>query len=512
MHLSLGKINQVTRTQSGRAARLRRWRRTGPYVITAAGGGNVRLGRATPAIGLALFALAAAAQERRPWFRPTAWERTPEAERPHVHRFAAEYMDFLGRAKTEREVVAYALEKAKAAGFQPWSEGRRVAPGDRLAFSASGKIVALVVAGERPVREGLRVVAAHIDAVRIDLKPNPIYEDANLVLFQTQYYGGITYSQWQSRPLALHGVVIRKDGTRVDVRLGSEPGDPVLVIPDVLVHLRHRVRTEAGDRLPAEKLDPVVASIPDGPGGKGRFRAGFLRLLGARYGVEERDLRTAELSLVPADAPRSVGLDEGLVGGYGQDDRACAYVALRSLLDLPGTPRHTAMVLLVDKEEVGSTGNTGMDSDFFRRAAGTLLEAQEGSFNEQRLRETLVRSRALSADVTSAADPHFKKLYERHNVAYLGSGPVFAISRAHAELLHGVRSVLERNRIPHQVGLFSRVFGGTDFATILPFLARHGLGAVEVGIPLLSMHAPFELVSKVDLYWSWKAYQAFLRE
>jgi aspartyl aminopeptidase len=459
-----------------------------------------------------LFLLpASGSTEEKRWFKPTAWERTSAADRPKVLSFGAEYIDFLSQAKTEREVVAFATDRAAARGFQPWQEGRKIAPGDRLLFASRGKILALAVVGERPLRDGIRLVGAHIDAVRIDLKPNPVYADTNVVLLQTHYYGGITYSQWQSRPLALHGVIVRKDGTRVEVRLGSDPKDPVLVIPDVLIHLRSHVAAEAGDRLPAEKLDPIVGSIPDGAAESG-FTSGFLSLLKSRYNIEPRDLHTAELSLVPAERPRSVGFDEGLVGGYGQDDRACSFAALRAILDLEGTPKHTALVILVDKEEIGSTGNTGMRSEFFRHTVGRLVGAQEGSFGEQRLRDVLAHSQGLSADVTSGVEPHFKKLFERRNAAFLGSGPVFD-TNAHAEFLHALRALLERNKIPYQTGEFSKVFSGkSDEGTILPYMTRHGMDAANFGVPTLSMHAPLELVSKVDLYWAWRAYQAFLRE
>lgn len=466
-------------------------------------------------LGMGLWGSADADEARKLGTKKTAWE-APETSRDEVMRFGDDYIAFLSANKTERAFVAASVALAEHHGFRAWPDGARkkTKPGERYYLQRHGKILALIVVGSRPIAEGVRIIGAHIDAVRIDLKQNPLYEDGNLALLETHYYGGIKKYQWLSLPLALHGVVIAKDGRRVDVKIGDDPKDPVLVIPDVLIHLHGHTKSIAGENVRGEALDPIVGSIPDATAASARFKGAIKRLLREKYGIEELDFRTAELSLVPAHRARSVGLDGGLVGGYGQDDRACGYVALRAALAV-GKPAYTAVTLLVDKEEIGSTGNTGAQSNFLQTVVGALLEAEvgPGPATEQRLRELFQRSKALSTDVTSAVNPHYAKLWDKKNANFLGSGPTWDQSGVHSEFMLFVRRLLERNKIPYQTGDFSRVFGGRhEGGTILPFLTRLGLDAMNFSIPLMSMHAPFELTSKVDLYWSRAAYTAFLTD
>ncbi|MBI3074070.1 MAG: aminopeptidase [Deltaproteobacteria bacterium] len=464
---------------------------------------------------LALAGVAGAEQQGKLGSKKTAWD-APETPRDAVMKFGDDYIDFISANKTERAFIAASVALAEHHGFRafPGAPRGKTKPGDRFYVQRHGKILALIVIGSRRLLDGVRIVGAHIDAVRIDLKQNPLYEDGNLALLETHYYGGIKKYQWLSLPLALHGVVLTKDGRRVDVKIGDDPKDPVLVIPDILKHLHDHAKSIAGENVRGEALDPIVGSIPDGAAKSARFKGTVQRLLRDKYGIEERDFRTAELSLVPAYRARSVGLDGGLVGGYGQDDRACGYVALRAALAV-AKPVHTAVTLLVDKEGIGSSGNTGTQSNFLQGVVGALLEAElgPGRATEQRLRDLFQKSKALSTDVTSAVQPHYAKLWDKKNANYLGSGPTWDQSGVHSEFMLFVRQLLERNKIPYQTGDFARVFGGRhEGGTILPFLTRLGLDAMNFSIPLISMHAPFELTSKVDLYWSYRAYAAFLSE
>jgi aspartyl aminopeptidase len=469
-------------------------------------------------LALTLLTIPLAADEPLLGHKPTAWERKEfQPHREAAMALGKDYLAFLTEHKTEREVVAALLSQAKALGFEDLLSRPgppRLAAGDRRYAQAHGKILALTVVGKRPLSEGLHIIAAHIDAVRIDLKQRPLYADANLALLETHYYGGIKNYQWLSHPLELRGVVIKKDGTRVDIALGRSPEDPVLVIPDVLVHLSHYVDDEEGEEVPAEHLDPVLSSTPSRTPSPDLFAAEAARLLFARYGISVEDLATAELELVPASPARSVGLDSALVGGYGQDDRACSFAAARALFGIARAkqvPEHTALVLFVDKEEIGSSGNTGAQSSFLRRVVGELLEAAALPATELALDRVLSKSTALSADVTSAAQPHYAKLHDRRNAAFLGSGVVWDDSGVHAELFAYLRGLLDRAGITHQTALFTTARGGKhEGGTVLPFLTQHGMEGINVSIPLLSMHSPFELVSKADLYEGFRAYREFL--
>ncbi|HEV8321722.1 MAG TPA: aminopeptidase [Myxococcota bacterium] len=472
----------------------------------------------TCACAVALLALGMAADagagEPKLGTKPTIWEaKGGPADDKTIFAFGDAYRDFLSANKTEREVVATATAMAEKAGFKrldPAAPPAKLAPGAKLYYSVEGKILALVVVGKRPIEEGFRVVGAHIDAVRLDLKQRPLFEDGNIALLETHYYGGIKPYHWLSMPLALHGVVIKRDGTRVDVRLGDDLADPVLVIPDLLAHLSGLADDREGEEIPKEKLDVMVASRPDPKGGG--VRGTVLTWLKTKYGVAEDDLESAELEVVPASPARDVGIDRAAVGGYGQDDRACSYATLRATLEM-GTPDHTAIALLVDKEEIGSTGVTGMDSVFLPTVASTLLRAALGDkATDHVLRTTFTRSMALSADVTLAADPLYPDLYDAKNVAYFGAGPSFE-SASHSELAAHLRDLLLKARVTFQTGEFGKVVSSkSDAGTILPFITRTGVPGMNLSIPLLSMHAPFEIVSKADLYHGYLAYKAFLED
>jgi aspartyl aminopeptidase len=449
----------------------------------------------------------------------SAWEN-PGFPRAAAMRMGDEYRNLIGAQKTEREFVRAALAMTRNQGYRDLFAERstgargRLTPGTRFFAVVHDKLAAIGVIGSLPIAEGVHLVATHVDAVRIDLKQRPLYADGNLALLETHYYGGIKPYQWLSVPLELRGLVVKKDGTPVEVSVGSKPGDPVLVIPDEAVHVSWMVDREEGEEVPGEKLDPIVSSTPAArpPAGADPYAAEAARLLADRYGISVDDLTSAELELVPAAPARDVGIDRALVGGYGQDDRACSYAALRAVLDL-GTPRHTAIVMLTDKEEIGSTGNTGARSSFVRRVLAELIEATGGSSTEAVMNRAFGASMVWSADVTGAANPHYREVYERKNASFIGSGVVWDQSGVHAEVLGYVRTLLDKNGITHQPSTWTKATGSkSEDGTVLPYFTDQGMNGLDVSIPLLSMHSAFELVSKADLYEGYRAYRAFLAD
>tara|TARA_R110002073_G_scaffold3074_1_gene20523 strand:- start:20303 stop:21730 length:1428 start_codon:yes stop_codon:yes gene_type:complete len=424
------------------------------------------------------------------------------------------YSEFLNANRTEREVVAAALKQARSRGFVDLLAAKTTtsaAPGSKFFAEQHGKIAAFVVVGTEPLSEGLHVVAAHIDSVRIDLKQTPLYADGNLAMLETHYYGGIKRYQWLSQPLQLRGVVIRKDGKRVDVAIGDDPSEPVLVIPDIAAHLSRYVDKSEGEELPGEGLDPIVASTPASKGGD-PYAAQATRLIESELGIQIDDLASSELSLVPAAAVRDVGLDRAIVGGYGQDDRACAYAALQALWDVR-KPKHTSIVVLVDKEEVGSAGNTGARSNFLPRVVAELLEKQGKAASASAIAKVFASSIVFSSDTSGAVNPQYASLYDGKNASFLGSGVIWDQSGVHAELLAYVRTLFDTASVRHQPSMWGKVRGSKgDEGTVLNFFTRLGMQGIDVSIPLLSMHSMFELVSKVDLYEGYRGYRAFLND
>jgi aspartyl aminopeptidase len=448
--------------------------------------------------------------------QPTVWERQGGADKTRdVMAFGDAYRHFLGAYKTEREVVAAVLELAAKRGFRDFMAEKRpaVKTGSKLVVTRHGKLLALVVVGEKPVTDGVHVVAAHIDAVHIDLKQKPLYADGNVAWFETQYYGGIKAYQWLSQPLELRGVVVKKNGQSVDIAIGDDPEEPVLIIPDIAIHISHHVDRREGEEVPGEALDPIVSSTPakNPPAGRDTFAVQAERLLSAQYGVDVSDLLAAELELVPAARPRDVGIDRALVGGYGQDDRACSYAAVRAILDMR-TPAHTAIVMLLDKEEIGSHGNTGAQSNFMRRVVAELLEGTGKASTEAEVSRALSASMVMSADVIGAAHAQYADLYDPKNAAFLGAGVVWDRSAVHAEVMSYVRTLLDQNGITHQPATWIKSQTSSSGGTVLPFFTRHGMSGLDVSIPLLSMHAPYEVLSKADLYEAYRAYRAFLSD
>jgi aspartyl aminopeptidase len=459
----------------------------------------------------------------------SCWETYASPEiRQEMQALAARYVDFLTACKTERETVHYVRDVLAAAGFAESPSGDFA--GDAVFRVMKGKTVFVARKGKKPLRDGFRLVGAHCDTPRIDLKQRPLYQDCGVAQLKTHYYGGIRKHQWLARPLALHGVVAKKDGTVIPVTIGEDPADPVFAIPDLLPHLAYRqVEKKLSEAFEAEKLNILIGHAPqDKPApaqgeeadkaaknGNEAIKAKVLELLNSRYGITEPDLYSAELQAVPAGPARFVGLDGALIGGYGQDDRICVYAALAALLDAP-QPEHTQIVLFWDKEEIGSEGSTGAKSRFFEYCLEDLIEAWDPGARKSRV---LAAGKAVSADVHAALDPDYQDLHEKLNSALLGSGPCFCkftghrgkvgANDAHPEYVAWLRNLLDEAGIPWQMAELGRVdLGGGG--TVAKFLAVYGMDIIDFGPAVLSMHSPFEITSVADLYASKLAYKAFL--
>lgn len=464
------------------------------------------------------------------WKRESGWSRLTAAEKKLLDAYCREYVEFLSAAKTEREAHDLALNLAKAAGFRDLDglpAGGALRPGAKLFRSCRGKTLMLAVLGRRPLEEGLHIVGGHTDAPRLDAKPNPLYEDGGMALLDTHYYGGIKKYQWVALPLAIHGVVVRQDGSRVTLDIGEKPGDPVLVITDLLPHLgAEQAKLTLADGIKGENLNVLVGSIPVADKkAKDKIKRQILDLLWSRYRITEEDLTSAELEIVPAGPARECGLDRSLILGYGQDDRICAYAGLRALLDLNGIPEYTSVVLLCDKEEIGSVGATGMESVFFENAVAAMLDRQAagrtGADTDRRRRACLERSRMLSADVNALHDPNYPDVSSPNNMALLGAGVVVSkyggargksgSSDASAEFMAEIRRVFNGAKVAWQTGELGKVDAGGG-GTIALFLAHYGMDVADVGVGLLSMHAPWEVASKLDAYMAFKGYRAFLED
>ncbi len=430
-----------------------------------------------------------------------------------VDEFCKGYTDFLGVAKTERLAVKKAIELAKAQGFEEYDEAKQYKAGDKVYINNRGKSLALVVIGTEPVEKGLRIAAAHIDSPRIDLKPNPLYEDSELALFKTHYYGGIKKYQWVATPLALHGVFCKKDGTTVDVSVGENDDEPCFVITDLLPHLaQEQVKRPAGQIIKGEELNVLIGSRSfKADEGSELVKLNILNILNEKYGIVEEDFLSAELECVPAGKPRDVGFDRSLIGSYGHDDRVCAYPCLMASMTVDA-PKYTSVSILADKEETGSDGNTGLNSAFLAYLAEDLAKMQGGSGYR-----ALRNSKCLSADVNAAFDPTFPDVMERRNASQVNYGAVITkytgargkgdTSDASAEFVGWIRKILDENGVTWQTGELGKVdLGGGG--TVAKYIANLGVDVVDLGVPVLSMHAPFEVVSKFDVYMTYLAIKA----
>ena len=463
-------------------------------------------------------------QERLSYNPKNAWDRTGPEEKEAAFSFAEGYKDFLNKAKTEREFVAEAEIQAQAAGFLPLDEairsGKQLKPGMKVYTVNRRKSMILAIIGKKSLAEGVNVIGAHIDAPRLDLKQNPVYEDTGLVLLKTHYYGGIKKYQWVTIPLALHGVIIKQNGETVKIALGEETDDFTFTITDLLPHLAHdQMEKKMSEGITGEGLNLLFGSIPyQDEKVEQKVKLNIIKLLNEKYGLVEEDFVSAELEIVPAFKAKDIGLDRGLVGGYGQDDRVCAYGALRALLDLNEVER-TAVCLLTDKEEIGSVGNTGAQSTFFENFLATIC-AYGGTdqYQDLALRSCLANSKMLSADVNPGVDPNFEGVQDKRNASYLGKGIVLqkytgsrgkaGASDANPEYLGALRKLFNENGIVWQTGELGKVDQGGG-GTIAQYLANLGMEVVDCGVPVLAMHSPFEVTSKIDIYYNYKANRVF---
>ena len=441
------------------------------------------------------------------------YDRLNPAEEADMNAYCEDYKKFLDAGKTERECVDETVRLAEYHGFKPFVRGMALNPGDKLYRVNRGKAVMLAVIGSKPLSEGVNIGAAHIDAPRLDLKPNPLYEDAELAFLKTHYYGGIRKYQWVTIPLELRGVIALKDGSTVKVSIGAGEGEPRFTIDDLLPHLgAEQSKKPLGEAIPGESLNLLIGSRPfAGDEGSDRVKLAILDLLNQKYGIVEEDFISAELSAVPAFRAVDIGFDRSLIGAYGHDDRVCGFAALAALFTL-GTPARTAVCMLADKEEIGSEGVSGMRSAAFDTFMSDLCDAQRVP-----LKACYEKSFCLSADVTAAFDPNFADVYEKRNSArvnygmglckYTGARGKSGASDASAELVAYVRRVLDQNGVVWQMAELGKVDAGGG-GTVACYMAERDIDTIDAGVPVLSMHAPFETVSKLDCYMTYKGMRA----
>ena len=455
--------------------------------------------------------------------RENAWKKYDEKQMSEVFAFSEGYKKFISDCKTERECVDEAFRMAKEHGYRDLDEVIRnkeaLKAGDKVYANNMGKTIALFMIGEEAMENGMNILGAHVDSPRLDLKQNPLYEDHDLAMLDTHYYGGIKKYQWVTLPLALHGVVVRKDGTAVTVNIGEDENDPVVGISDLLVHLSaDQMSKTASKVIEGEDLNVTVGSIPLKDTEKEAVKANILKLLKDKYDIVEDDFVSAEIEVVPAGKARDYGLDRSMVMGYGHDDRICAYTSLMALLEMPSVKR-TAVCLLVDKEEVGSIGATGMQSKFFENTVAEIMDRM-GEYNDLALRRALKNSKMLSSDVSAAFDPNYASVMEPKNSAYFGQGIVFnkytgsrgkgGCNDANAEYIAELRSIMEKENVAYQTAELGKVDQGGG-GTIAYILAQYDMEVIDCGIALHNMHAPWEIASKADIYEATKGYIAFLK-
>ncbi len=450
-------------------------------------------------------------RERLLNIRKNGWDVVDAQQEQAIHAYSEGYKVYLDRGKTERDCVSYTVELARQAGFVELERGMSLTPGMKVYRVNRGKGVNLAVIGTSGLEQGASIVASHIDSPRLDLKPVPLYEDSEMAFLKTHYYGGIRKYQWVAIPLELRGVVARKDGSVVQVSVGGNPGDPVFTIDDLLPHLgAEQSKRPLGEAIPAESLNLLVGSRPlKGDEGSDRVKLAVLSMLHEKYGITEADFLSAELEAVPAFNASDIGFDRTLLGAYGHDDRVCAYASVKAMLDLKQAPARTAVCVLADKEEIGSEGVSGMQSAFFDTFMEDLCDSQSVP-----LRACLEKSFCLSCDVTAAYDPNFPEVYERNNTTrinygvglckYTGARGKSGASDASAEAVAYVRRLLDDRGILWQMGELGKADQGGG-GTVACYMANRNIDTLDAGVPVLSMHAPFETVSKLDCYMTYAA-------
>ena len=452
----------------------------------------------------------------------SVWTKYSEKQLKELEKLSADYRAFLDEGKTERECVSYIVNRIENEGYVELAKllksGKKIKAGAKVYAVNMDKSVVMYHIGKKPLEEGMNILGAHIDSPRMDVKQNPLYEDGDFAYLDTHYYGGIKKYQWVAIPLALHGVIVKKDGTTVIVNVGEEEDDPVFFITDLLIHLAsEQMEKKANKVIEGEALDVIVGNKPLKGAEKDKFTAGILEILKEQYGVEEADFISAEIEVVPAGKAREAGFDRSMTLAYGQDDRVCAFTSLDAMLSIKA-PERTSCCLLVDKEEIGSVGATGMQSKFFENMTAEVMNLM-GDFNELSLRRCLANCRMLSSDVSSAFDPTYASSFDKKNVAYLGHGMVFnkftgsrgksGSNDANAEYLAFIRQVMDDADVSYQTAELGKVdLGGGG--TIAYILSLYGMDVIDCGVAVLNMHAPFEATSKADLYETKRGYVAFL--
>ena len=444
------------------------------------------------------------------------YEKADEAAIKAAYDYAPGYMAYLDAAKTEREAVTVTVEMAEKEGYIPYVLGMPLAIGGKYYYNNRGRNLYLFRIGSEPINNGIRIVASHVDVPRIDVKQSPLYEDGGMAFFKTHYYGGIRKYQWVTIPLALHGVVVKQDGTVVNVCIGEDPADPVIYINDLLPHLaKDQSAKPLGSAFPAEGLNLLMGSRPyPGLEGGDAIRLNVLALLHEKYGITEEDFLSSDLSAVPAGKARDVGLDRSLIGAYGHDDRVCAYPSITALFGTDDSV-HTAMVVLADKEEIGSEGNTGMQCELLTDLIAEISTALGGNFSTVK-----ANSKCLSSDVAACFDPNFAEVYERRNTAllncgvamskYTGHGGKSGTNDAPAEFVAWVRRIMAEHGVIWQAGELGKADQGGG-GTVAKFIAKHNIETVDLGVPVIAMHAPYEIISKADLYTAHQAFEAFFK-
>lgn len=458
--------------------------------------------------------------------RTNAWKSCDADKLSQIESLCADYRSFISECKTERECVKEGIRLAEAAGYRSLEEcienGTPLKAGDKIYANNMGKTLALFCIGKLPMEKGMHILGAHIDSPRLDIKQNPLYQDEDFVLMDTHYYGGIKKYQWVALPLALHGVVAKKDGSLINVVIGEDPADPVIGISDLLIHLSaDQMAKTASKVIEGEKLNLTVGSRPApdaAEDAKESSKAYILSLIKEKYNIEEEDFLSAELEAVPAGPARDYGIDRSMIMGYGHDDRVCAYTSLIAMLKVEN-PVHTSCCLLVDKEEVGSNGATGMHSRFFENTVAELIALTAASYSDLLLRRCLKNSRMLSSDVSAAFDPNYPEVSEKKNCAFCGKGFTFnkytgsrgksGCNDANAEFIAYLRRIMDDAGVAFQTSELGRVDAGGG-GTIAYILANLNMQVIDCGVPVLNMHAPWEVVSKIDVYETCKGYEAFL--
>lgn len=457
-----------------------------------------------------------------------AWGKYPEGtKREEVFLFAEEYRKFISNCKTERECVTALEARAKTAGFMDLKDvianGTTLKAGDKVFANNMGKGMALFVIGQDSMEKGMNILGAHIDSPRLDLKQDPLYEDTDFAMLDTHYYGGIKKYQWVTLPMALHGVIVKKDGTVVKVNIGDKPGDPVVGVSDLLIHLSgDQMTKKASEVIGGENLDLLIGSIPmetEDESVKEKVKANIMNILTKEYGVEEEDFLSAEIEVVPAGEAKDYGFDRSMIMGYGHDDRVCAYPSFEAILAVE-KPQYTSVCLLVDKEEIGSVGASGMQSRFFENCVAEVLNLA-GNYSELAVRRALKNSKVLSSDVSAAFDPNYPSVMEKRNSAFFGKGLVFnkytgsrgksGSNDANAEYVAKLRNIMDTNEVSFQTAELGKVDQGGG-GTIAYILANYDMNVIDSGVAVLNMHAPWEIISKVDLYEAYRGYIAFLKE